>query len=271
MRPFQHGLSRLVFQSSEEKGKLKSQMSGIFENYTSSFSIHVGLLLVLLVSGCKSGSQPPVNGGNSAATSVRDGDTGSGRPRSRRGRADTQAAPGAFDFYLLNLSWSPEFCATHGDSSECGRGLGFVVHGLWPQDAGGDYPENCSDAPGPANPQAYTDIIPTVSLIEHEWQTHGACSGLKADAYFAAARSAFTGLKIPADIGAGSDAAGVTPAQLLERFAKANPAYPAGSIALSCGNNRLTAVEVCLGKDLQPESCQGVRSCRANVIKVAPR
>ena len=103
------------------------------------------------------------------------------------------------------------------------------------------------------------------------WQTHGTCSGLKADAYFAAARSAFTGLKIPADIGTGGDAAGVTPAQLLERFAKANAAYPAGSIALSCGNNRLTAIEVCLRKDLQPESCQGVRSCRANVIKVTPR
>jgi ribonuclease T2 len=278
VRQFQHGLSGLVFQGSEEKGKLKSRMSDIFKSHIWSFPVHVGLLLVVLMSGCKSGSQPPanadtnaVNGVKSASTSVSDGDTGSGRSRSRSGRADTQAAPGAFDFYLLNLSWSPEFCATHEGSSECGRGLGFVVHGLWPQDASGDYPENCSDAPGPANPQAYTDIIPTVSLVEHEWQTHGTCSGLKADAYFAAARSAFTGLKIPADIGTGGDAAGVTPAQLLERFAKANAAYPAGSIALSCGNNRLTAIEVCLRKDLQPESCQGVRSCRANVIKVTPR
>ncbi|HEV2485609.1 MAG TPA: ribonuclease T2 [Terracidiphilus sp.] len=182
-----------------------------------------------------------------------------------------QAAPGAFAFYLLNLSWSPEFCATHGGSLECGRGLGFVVHGLWPQDVSGDYPEDCSDTPGPANPQAYTDIIPTVSLIEHEWETHGTCSGLRPDAYFAAIRRAFAGLKIPADIGAGGDPAGVAPEQLLERFARANPGYPEGSLALSCGNNRLTAVEVCLTKDLQPESCQGVRSCRANMIKVTPQ
>jgi len=142
---------------------------------------------------------------------------------------------------------------------------------LWPQDVSGDYPEDCSDTPGPANPQAYTDIIPTVGLIEHEWETHGTCSGLTPDAYFAAIRRAFAGLRIPADIGAGGDPGGVAPAQLLERFASANPGYPEGSIALSCGNNRLTAVEVCLTKDLQPESCQGVRSCRANVIKVTPQ
>jgi hypothetical protein len=30
-------------------------------------------------------------------------------------------------------------------------------------------------------------------------------------------------------------------------------------------------VEICLTKELQPEACQGVRSCRANVVKVTPR
>ena len=78
-------------------------------------------------------------------------------------------------------------------------------------------------------------------------------------------------MKLPANIGAGSDADGVTPDDLLARFATANPGYPAGSFALSCGNNRLTAVEICLSKDLRPEACQGVRSCRANVVKVTPR
>ena len=250
-------------------------MIGVLKSYAWGFPIHVSLLLVLSMSGCKSGSQLPANADTNAADVLKNvatpEDAGPGRQESRRGRADPRAVPGTFDFYLLNLSWSPEFCATHGGSPECGRGLGFVVHGLWPQDVNGDYPEDCGDAPGPANPQAYTDIIPTVSLVEHEWQTHGTCSGLKADAYFAAVRSAFTGLKIPQDIGAGIDPAGVTPGQLLERFAKANAAYPNGSIALSCGDNRLTAIEVCLTKDLQPESCKGVRSCRANVIKVTPR
>jgi ribonuclease T2 len=159
----------------------------------------------------------------------------------------------------------------HEDNSGCGRGLGFVVHGMWPQDVSGDYPEDCSDAPGPANPQAYTDMIPTPGLVQHEWKTHGTCSGVAADAYFAAVRRAYAAVKIPDGIGGGSDAGGVAPDELLARFAGANPGYPAGSIALSCGNNRLTAIEVCLTKELQPERCQGVRSCRANVIRVAPR
>jgi ribonuclease T2 len=146
-----------------------------------------------------------------------------------------------------------------------------VVHGLWPQEASGDYPQHCGDAPGPTDRQADTDIMPTASLVEHEWKTHGTCSGLTADEYFAAMRKAFRAVKLPVNIGAGSDTDGVTPGDLLARFAAANPGYPAGSFALSCGNNRLTAVEICLTKDLRPEACPGIRSCRANVVKVDPR
>ena len=235
-------------------------------------------LLTLLLAGCQPSPQPPAparqpsaNANRSASEYPYTQDDRPGRRRSRRGRPDAQAAAGSFDFYLLNLSWSPEFCASHGNSAECGHGLGFVVHGLWPQYGNGDYPEHCSDAPGPGNPRAYTDMIPTVGLVEHEWQTHGTCSGLSADVFFAMVRRAYTNVQIPSGIGAASDADGVTPGQLLARFAQANPRYPAGSFALSCGNNRLTAIAVCLSKNMQPESCQGVRSCRANTIRVTPR
>ena len=142
---------------------------------------------------------------------------------------------------------------------------------MWPQDVSGDYPEDCGDAPGPANPLAFADMISTASLVQYEWQTHGTCSGMAADASFAAVRRAYAAVKIPDGIGAGTDAGGVAPDQWLARLARANPGYRPGSIALSCGNNRLTAVEVCLTKGLQPEACQGVRSCRANAIKVTPR
>jgi ribonuclease T2 len=242
----------------------------------------ISCLLMLAMLGCNNTVQPPAAphsnaeaGPSAPAYEPRERSNYAGndehRRRSRRGRPEEQAAPGEFDFYLLNLSWSPEFCATHGDSPECGRNLGFVVHGLWPQDTSGDYPQHCSDAVGPSNPQADTDIMPTASLVEHEWQTHGTCSGLGAEAYFSAIHNAYAGVKIPANIGLDGDAGGVTPDELLARFAAANPGYPAGSFALSCGNNRLTAVEICLNKDLRPEACQGVRSCRANVVKVTPR
>jgi ribonuclease T2 len=231
---------------------------------------------LLGLTGCQSNPQAPV--ASSGAAQARPAlqtyaaqNNEEPRRRSRRGRSQDDSAPGQFDFYLLNLSWSPEFCATHGDSPECGRGLGFVVHGLWPQDTNGDYPQHCSDGPGPANPQADTDIFPTASLVEHEWETHGTCSGLSADDYFREIHTAFAAVKIPGNIGQGDDGNGVTPDNLLRRLAAANPGYPAGSFALSCGNNRLTAIEICLSKDLRPEACQGVRSCRANVVKVTPR
>jgi len=232
-------------------------------------------MLLVAALGCNHAAPPATLQSEAVARPSRelapdsDGDTRTGR--SRRGRPRAQETPGQFDFYLLNLSWSPEFCATHADSPECGHQLGFVVQGLWPQDNDGDYPEDCSNAPGPTNPQADTDIIPTVSLVEHEWQTHGTCSGLAADAYFLQIHKAFAAVKIPASIGTGNDANGVTPSNLLSRFTSANPGYPAGSFALSCGNNELTAVEICLSKDLEPEACQGVRSCRANIVKVTPK
>ncbi len=244
----------------------------------------ISLLFVLSTVGCKNPGPSPVAPRSDTEARPRSrsyqppdssnyarNDERTNRRRSRRGRPDEQAAPGQFEFYLLNLSWSPEFCATHGDSPECGRNLGFVVHGLWPQDASGNYPQHCGDAPGPATPQADTDIMPTASLVEHEWQTHGTCSGLGADDYFAEIHKAYAALKLPANIGAGNDANGVTPDDLLSRFAAANPGYPPGSFALSCGNNRLTAIEICLTKDLRPEACEGVRSCRASVVKVTPR
>ena len=47
-----------------------------------------------------------------------------------------------FDYYVLALSWAPNYCAGHpGDqSNECrpGEEANFVLHGLWPQASDGD-------------------------------------------------------------------------------------------------------------------------------------
>jgi ribonuclease T2 len=226
----------------------------------------LALVAALSATGCQAPPVPATQSSPSAKSSdYRPEETAR---RGRRARPDEQAEPGQFDFYLLNLSWSPEFCATHPGSPECAHHPGFVVHGLWPQNNDGSYPQHCGAAPGPSDPQADTDIIPTVSLVIHEWQTHGTCSGLSAQKYFDLMHRAYRAVQIPSSIGTGSDADGVTPDNLLARFATANPDFPRGSFALSCGNNRLTAVEICLSKDLRPESCQGVRSCRANSVKV---
>ena len=58
--------------------------------------------------------------------------------------------------------------------------------------------------------------------------------------------------------------------QTLSSFNAANPSIPHASLALSCGNNYLTAVEVCLDKTLHPIACGPIRSCRATVVRIPP-
>jgi ribonuclease T2 len=194
------------------------------------------------------------------------------RRERRENRQGPHAAdkPGAFDFYLLNLSWSPEFCSTHPGKPECAVSLGFVLHGLWPQNNDGTYPEHCSNAAGPADPAAFRDILPDAGLLQHEWSTHGTCSGLAPDTYFANARSAFRAVRIPSTLSGLTQETVSTPEEILTQIARANPSIPRESLALSCGNNTLTAVEVCLDHDLHAVACSNVRSCRANSVRLVP-
>jgi ribonuclease T2 len=179
-------------------------------------------------------------------------------------------ASATFDFYLLNLSWSPEFCHSHPTAAECAAHSTFVLHGLWPQNNGGSYPQNCSSAPGPADPSQYSDIYPDPSLLQHEWRTHGTCSGLSPDDFFASARKAFHSVTIPPKLAGLQSQISLPPDQILDLFTASNSQIPKAALALSCGSNYLTAVEVCLDKSLQPIACSGVRSCRANTVRIPP-
>jgi ribonuclease T2 len=184
-----------------------------------------------------------------------------------------QGTPGQFDYYLLTLSWSPEFCHSpaHADKPECQSGhYGFIVHGLWPQYAQGGYPENCSTAAGLSNPAEMKDIMPDAGLVAHEWSTHGTCSGLDAESYFKLLRQAFTSIKIPGRLTAPRESFSIPPQEVKSDFAKANPNFTTEEMTVSCGNNYLTAVSLCMTKDLKATACQNLRDCRANVIRVAP-
>jgi ribonuclease T2 len=215
----------------------------------------LALLLLLLVTACspppKPAPEPPP------------------RPRGAAFAIQPNAAH-SFDYYLLNLSWSPEFCHSHPSATECSSRPAFVLHGLWPQNTDGTYPQNCSSEPGPSNPSQYADIYPDSGLLQHEWRTHGTCSGLSPDAFFTAARAAVHSIVIPPILAQLTTQASLPPAQILGLFTATNPAIGSSSIALSCGNNYLTAVEVCLDKQLHPTSCGPLRSCRANTVRIPP-
>lgn len=178
--------------------------------------------------------------------------------------------PGNFDYYVLALSWSPEFCHNHAEKVECRGGhYGFIVHGLWPQFAHG-YPENCSDQTSIVSLPESVDVMPDPELIRHEWKTHGTCSGLEPGAYFNLIRQAFSSIKVPSRFEHPTHSFSIAPSQVKREFLAANPRLQSEDLVVSCGNNYLTGVSICLTKSLEPMACGSLNDCRANVIRVPP-
>jgi ribonuclease T2 len=179
--------------------------------------------------------------------------------------------PGKFDFYLLSLSWSPEYCYNHRTSSECEKHLGLVVHGLWPQYSGaGRGPEYCGQQPGLSNPETLLDIMPSVGLIQHEWETHGTCSGLSPNEYFALIRRIFAGFHAPYELQQPRRQTIVQAAQLKHDIELANRGLTDSELALTCTGPYLKEVEICLTKEGKPRPCSGIRECPAPSLRIPP-
>jgi ribonuclease T2 len=164
----------------------------------------------------------------------------------------------SFDYWVLALSWSPEYCAGNpraANEVQCVRPYAFVVHGLWPQNERG-YPDTCAQTPavGPAIVKRMLPIMPSPGLIQHEWRAHGTCSGLDADAYFRTVERAYRSFSIPA---AYRSPAGfnTTPREMEQRFIGANPALKPDGIAVQCSGRYLREVRICLDRKLQPRTC----------------
>jgi ribonuclease T2 len=200
---------------------------------------------------------------------------GSACAKHRTNSADN--TPGSFDYYLLTLSWAPEFCATHSgstSSSECDprRHYGFIVHGLWPGNNDGSYPQHCGTAQPVAQGtvQQMLPIMPDRGLVQHEWATHGTCSGLNAQDYFADIQKAFQGVQIPAEYRAPSQPISASPSEIEQKFADANH-VPRGTFRVFCSGSEFVALEVCLSKTLQYQQCStGLRECRAPQVTMHP-
>jgi ribonuclease T2 len=166
-----------------------------------------------------------------------------------------------FDFYILNLSWSPDYCASNGndDPQQCGLGkkLGFVLHGLWPQYNQG-YPSDCSNVKLSASVKAkFPALYPNQSLYDHEWEKHGTCSGLSPEQYLALSKELKDSIAIPANYRAPEQAIRVTSAQLKQEFVAANPKLTESALEVYCsGSGRyLQELYVCFTADGKPTTC----------------
>ncbi|MFZ4069398.1 MAG: ribonuclease T2 family protein [Caulobacterales bacterium] len=172
-------------------------------------------------------------------------------------------APGRFDYYLLALSWSPSFCANPEmaarEPAQCSsqRRFSFVVHGLWPQKERG-WPQDCP-TPTQTVPSAVVqkqlDIMPSPNLVEHQWDKHGACSGLTAQGYFDLTRQFRTKVIVPPQYAAPTQTLIVTGAEVETAFMKANPGLKPDMVVVTCDQRRIREVRICFTKDGRYRSC----------------
>jgi ribonuclease T2 len=185
-------------------------------------------------------------------------------------------APGRdFDFYVLALSWSPGFCdSVEGSHDQCepGKGLGFVVHGLWPQFERG-FPSDCQ---GPRSPsrialERANGLFPDERLARYEWRKHGTCSGKSPSDYFADVARAREGVTIPPLFVKPAREQHFTPIDIERAFYEVNPRLRPGMMAISCRRGVFEEARICLSKDLRefracPEVVQ--HGCRQREISV---
>jgi ribonuclease T2 len=164
--------------------------------------------------------------------------------------------PGKFDYYVLTLSWVPGFCRQQPSSSECSKGLGFALHGLWPQFEGGNWPSNCKGQALTARErQQYSVVYPDPTMITHEWKKHGECSGLSPADYYALSTADENEVVIPDAYKSPQTLQAQDADAVRLAFLTANPSLPPDGINVAVSQGVVLQVEFCLTKQGAFRSC----------------
>jgi len=186
---------------------------------------------------------------------------------------------GEFDYYVVSLSWSPNWCLREGDardSPQCEKGIGhgWILHGLWPQFHRG-YPSFCQTAERPPTRRMtrdMADIMGTSGLAWHQWKKHGTCTGLSATSYYALSRDAYARVTQP-EIFRKLKRRVRLPATVVEdAFLQSNPAMEADGVTITCRADQIHEARICLSKSLDPVPCgqDVVRDCKLKKALFAP-
>lgn len=187
--------------------------------------------------------------------------------------------PGRFDYFVLSLSWSPNWCERTGDaqrSDQCDarHDHGWILHGLWPQFHRG-YPSYCKTVAQPPSrgmTAAMADVMGTPGLAWHQWKKHGTCSGLTAADYFALSRKAYEQVNRP-EVFRKLERTVRLPASVVEEaFLEANPGWHKDMLTITCKDGHIQEARLCLSRDLEPVPCgqDVVRDCRMKDAVFAP-
>ena len=180
---------------------------------------------------------------------------------------------GDFDYYVLALSWSANWCAEEGDERndpqcEAGRGVTWVVHGLWPQRETG-WPSYCRTVerdPSRGETAAMADVFGGAGQAFYQWKKHGRCAGLSAADYYDTARRAFGSITLPPVFKALRKDVRLPASGVEEAFLETNPGMTRDQITITCSDGRIQEARICLTRDLAPRRCGDdiIRDCRMN-------
>ena len=175
---------------------------------------------------------------------------------------------GDFDYYVMALSWSPNWCAIEGDAREspqcdASAGFGWVLHGLWPQYDRGwpDYCRTDHRNPTRSDTAAQAGLFGSAGSAWHQWNKHGRCSGLPANAYYDLSAEAYGRITRPEVFRKLDNPVRLPAAVVEEAFLRDNPALSADQITITCRSGRIQEARICLTRDLE------FRDCGADVVR----
>lgn len=181
--------------------------------------------------------------------------------------------------YTLAFSWSPEQCRGRErdprERIQCGGGnrFGWVLHGLWPDGRGSEWPQYCRATRllTPAELRANLCMTPSPQLLQHEWAKHGTCMTRQPARYFAQARRHYQRLRFPdmAALGRRETRAG----DLVAAFVDANPGWRADMVRVRTNRQGwLDELWLCMDVRQRPVRCPAHQTGAANgsLLKIRP-
>ena len=167
--------------------------------------------------------------------------------------------------YTLALSWSPGHCArrdcnNYEDDVQCSGqagNFGFVLHGLWPETDGRNWPQYCAPTRviNSGTIREHLCMTPSPQLMQHEWAKHGTCMARTPEAYFDRAANLYDRVVMP-DMAQFSGRRDATAGDLRAAFMAANPGLARSAIQININRGGwLEEVHLCLDRRFRYAAC----------------
>lgn len=165
--------------------------------------------------------------------------------------------------YTLAISWSPQYCrkpdAAMRSRFQCGGAnrFGFVLHGLWPDGVGKEWPQYCTATAllSEKTLRANMCATPSAQLLQHEWAKHGTCmAGETPDTYFRRATTLFGKLRYPDMVALSRQP--LSAGKLATAIARVNPGMRADMMKITTDRQGwLDEVWICMDKRFRYARC----------------